>query len=212
MSDIVPPLPFEYRTRQRSIPWEDFTRARMVLEQRDRELEDFLGRHLPAAEGGAHKYAHMTMRWTQNYSGSYSWTASLNTSGASGVLIPTQNDDIEPGGIEINEHGLYLLTYNWIATTRVAAATVSRFKLWFQVDPYGPVDDPTNITFDSKAIVSAADTDDIQGAVANTMSLWPGDIVLPPTSGFLGAWRHQSLDIHASVVWLSDTTEYEPCS
>lgn len=212
MSQVPPSLPFEYRARQKDIPWEDPVAARRICEQRDRELEDFLAAHFPIEAGGAQKYAHMTMRWTQNYSGSYSWTASLNTSGASGVLIPTENNDIEPGGIEINEHGLYLLTYNWLATTRVAAATTSRFKLYFTVDPYGPTDDPTATTFDSASITSAADTDDIQGAAANTMSLWPGDIVLPPSTGFQGDWRHQQLDVHASVVWLSDTTEYEPCA
>jgi hypothetical protein len=35
-------LCFEYRTRQKDIPWEDPDAARRILEQRDRELEDFL--------------------------------------------------------------------------------------------------------------------------------------------------------------------------
>jgi hypothetical protein len=35
-------LCFEYRARQKDIPWEDPVAARRILEQRDRELEDFL--------------------------------------------------------------------------------------------------------------------------------------------------------------------------
>ena len=209
MSQVPPSLPFEYRARQKDIPWEDPVAARRICEQRDRELEDFLAAHFPIAAGGAQNYAHMTRYWSQNYTGgNYVWSdIGLNTSGASGVAIPTVNNDITVGGIEINEAGLYLLTYNWITTTRVAAATTSRFKLDFTVDPYGPSDDPTNVTFDSASITSAADTDDIKGTAANTMSLHPGDIVLPPSTGFQGAWRHQSLDVHASVVWVSPTTE-----
>jgi hypothetical protein len=39
---VPEPLPFEYRTRQKNIPWERPDEARRVNEQRDRELEDFL--------------------------------------------------------------------------------------------------------------------------------------------------------------------------
>lgn len=45
------PLAFEYRARQRDIPWEDPDRARRISEQRDRELEDFLNRPAPVSTG-----------------------------------------------------------------------------------------------------------------------------------------------------------------
>lgn len=204
-------LPFEYRTRQRDIPWEDPKLARRISEQRDRELEDFLA-NMPTT-GGAQKYAHMTRRWTQNYiSSAYAWTDVLITSGADGVAIPTENTSIEVGGIEINEAGLYLVTYNWIVTTRVASTTWSRFDMSFTVDPTGPTTDPSKTTFDGAVIAAAADTDDIQGGTSNTLVLGVGDIVLPPSTGFVGTWRHQSLDVHASVVWISPTVPYLPCS
>lgn len=45
------PLPFEYRIDWKNVPVEDPDAFRRVMDQRDRELEDFLARHLPAAAG-----------------------------------------------------------------------------------------------------------------------------------------------------------------
>lgn len=43
------PLPFEYRSKWRSIPLDDPDALRRYMDQRDRELEDFLGKQFPVA-------------------------------------------------------------------------------------------------------------------------------------------------------------------
>lgn len=83
------PLPFEYRARQRNIPWEQPDEARKVLEQRDRELEDYLATLGP---GGAVSYAffHYGVKWTTGVG----WE-SRTDAGTPGTLYETESADID---------------------------------------------------------------------------------------------------------------------
>lgn len=128
-------LPFEYRTRQKDIPWENPELARRVLEQRDRELEDFLGKHLPAVAGdGVQRAAYIKLGLDWSILGGWEMGDGILDETYTGTWPVEYEVDIIGGEspvveIIVPETAVYAVSTEWLMTLDGAATSDYQVEL-----------------------------------------------------------------------------------